>query len=921
MHLYSRKNRTRRGQTLIIAIMVMFILAVVATVFIALVARNLSRSARSYSTDAVASIAEAGIRYADEMLTTSDEGADWRPIPDDVPPALSADDPDFQWVRPYSIAEAANGSSGPSGGFTRFNSGQGRFLLRVSYNPDRNVTMSKYIKIETVGRWGTIDPADPTTLRDAAHFRLRREITAFKPIGITDYCRFITNKDNRSTDIPLGVPGYRTNFGRSTGTGGISKYGERGGPIRVNGNLLWYGMWDAAPSVNVFLRGVVANDLTQAPNARLPIDGIEVAGDIKTDADPANSNNRVIVRLHQLIDGVDTAINVLPSDDAGFITADGFYRDGSNSGDASVDSSGNPSPRPRGVKRIEPPLVDQTDPTNTTTRYKVLTLNSGERKQVGTRWVNVGALGWGKGVYINNTNDKQDNSDTLGGSFSLRADWTQPNNMMSSSWKGPYYVPPGVMINLSPDDKETINGKTQYYFTMTRTDTINSGQKAIWSDAGGFGRQDWGQTVRMPYPDSVNGRTIQWYDGTGNLQSQHIDGNGVIFAEGNIRIRGMLPPGMKLTIVSNQNIYIEGNVLKYREPGVPITDTDNYRHADPTCGLALLARLNVVVNTTQFLSPLSNIGPDDQGADSLLGGNSYHLIVKNSPESQFRCRFDFGPYESETGTAPDKWRLFLRHSGEAGAAYINAWLNPTDTKANWGIMNLNSPLFAGMPTHVWGVGDPRFTVAGVTPGPGVGSSFIYNVFELGLPITENANDLIPGPGVPNVLQIALDQAVYARSNYWLGGCAVLPMDVRIEAILYAQEGSFFVIPGNWINPDSSDTDMANRPPGVDKRFPLYGQSMDIRIIIDGAVSENMPAVIGDVEEWMAKWSRIPDEYGSSGIATAHRGEGITFLYDDHIGWPLDDAGVPIRVDAYNRTLPLTPKLPVSASLIYFGDVM
>ena len=914
MHLHSSRNKTRRGQTLIIAIMVMFILAVVATVFIALVARNLSRSERSYSTDAVASIAEAGIRYADEMLTTSDEGADWRPVPDNEAPALSTNDPDFQWVRPYNAVES--GSAGPSGGFTRFNSGQGRFLLRVSYNPDPKVVMSKYIKIETVGRWGTIDPADPTTLHDAAHFRLRREITAFKPIGITDYSRFITNKDNRSADIPLGVPGFTTNFGRSTTT---SKYGERGGPIRVNGNLLWYGLWDknaTNPSVNIFLRGVAANDLTQAANDILPLDGIEVAGDIKCDADPADDTSSVRVRIHQILGTTDTTFGALPSDDPGFITADGFYRDGRNTVDASVDAAGDPAPRPRGVKRIEPPLVDQADPTNTTTRYKVLTLNSGERKQVGSRWVNVGALGWGKGVYINNVNDKQDNSDTLGGSFSLRADWTQPNNMMSSSWKGPYYVPPGVMIDLLPDDSETINGKTQYYFMMTRTDSINSGQKAIWSDAGGYGRQEWGQTVRMPYPDAVNGR---WVD-TGSAV-EHIDGNGVIYAEGNIRIRGMLPPGMKLTIVSNQNIYIDGNVLKYRKPAIPITDTDNYRHADPTCGLALLARQNVIVNTTQFLSPLSNIGPDDQGADSLLGGNSYHLIVRNSPDSQFRCRFDFGPYESESNTPPSKWWLFLRHSGEAGAAYINAWLNPSDTGINWRILNLNTGINPGLPPHVWGVGDPNFAPAGLQPGAGVGSAFIYNVFDLNA-VMQDPADLIAGPGVANILQIALDEAVKARSNYWMGGCAVLPMDVRIEAIIYAQEGSFFVIPGNWINPDSSDTSEAkDRPPGVDPRFPFYGEPMDIRIIIDGAVSENMPAVIGDVEDWMAKWGRIPVMYGSSPMHTAHPGEGITFLYDDHVGWPLDDAGAPLRVDAYNRALPLTPKLPVSGSLIYFGDVM
>ncbi len=936
MSLHSSRSRKRRGQTLVIAIMVMFILAVVATVFIALVARNLFRSARSYSTDAVASLAEAGVRYADEMLTGSDEGADWRPVPDNLAQAEPGNfldgtpptpvpnwqeikdlDPDFRWLRPYWPEELDY--AGPSGGYSRFNSGQGRFLLRVSYNPDPKIVMSKYIKIESIGRWGTIDPDDPTTLHDVAHYSLRREITAFKPIGITDYCRFVTNKDNRSADFALGVPGFRTSFGRSDTE---SKYGVRGGPIRVNGNLMWYGLWSNEPSIDIYLRGAEASDLTWKNTDILPVDGVEVAGDIKCDANPANEMERVNVRVHQILGNDINSIDVLPSTDddidrtvTRFITADGFYRDGRDTVDAST-----PHPRARGVERIEPPLVDQPDPTNTTTRYRVLTLNSGDRIGVGTtnpRWVNLGALGWGKGVYINNPNDKQDNSDTLGGSFSLRADWTQPNNMMSTSWKGPYYVPPGVVIELEPNDKD---GFGNYCFRITRTDVLSGrsfGQNAVWYDSDGRPRPEWGATIRMPYPDPVRGRYIS--DGSGGRR--WIPGNGVIFAEGNVRVRGMLPPGMKLTIVSNQNIYIEGNLLKYRPPQpLPRGDVSNYRAADPTCGLALLARQNVVVNTTQFMSPLSSIGPDDQGADSLLGGNSYHVVVRNGPDSRFRCRFDFGPYESETGNPPNRWFLFLRHSGEAGAAYINAWLNPTDTAANWRILNLNTGFSPNFPPHVFGVGDRTFASVPGPPGAGIGSSFLYNVFALDQ-VTQQPDDLFTWPGVPNILEIALDEATYARSNYWMGGCAVMPMDVRIEAIIYAQEGSFFVIPGYWINPDPSDTDPSNRPPEVDKRFPLYGQPMDIRIIIDGAVSENVPARIGDVEEWMAKWGRIPSEYGNSGIPTAHPGEGIAFLYDDHVGWPVDDSGTPIRIDAYGRTLPLCPKLPVSGSLVYFGDVM
>ncbi|MGC8863674.1 MAG: hypothetical protein ACP5R5_12990, partial [Armatimonadota bacterium] len=80
-----------RGQTLVIAIMVMFILGTIGAVFVAMVARNLLRSERSSNADVVAQLAEAGIRYADSMLTTSEEGADWRPVPDNDGVLLNPD--------------------------------------------------------------------------------------------------------------------------------------------------------------------------------------------------------------------------------------------------------------------------------------------------------------------------------------------------------------------------------------------------------------------------------------------------------------------------------------------------------------------------------------------------------------------------------------------------------------------------------------------------------------------------------------------------------------------------------------------------------------------------------------------------------------------------------------------------------------
>ncbi len=278
-------------------------------------------------------------------------------------------------------------------------------------------------------------------------------------------------------------------------------------------------------------------------------------------------------------------------------------------------------------------------------------------------------------------------------------------------------------------------------------------------------------------------------------------------------------------------------------PSKSVTATRGEAPTD--CGLALLARLNVCVNTTQFFSPTNGMSADDVGSDAMNGTPPFHLIVGDRPDSALKCEFEFGPWESRTGTAPTDWKLYLRQAGEYGTAYVNAWLNPNAPGAiMWNMLDINSAGLGALPNYVWGVGDPNFC-GGVTGG-GIGATFACNVFDLN-PSTANANfsqmlgtNYVP-PGVPNVLQLGLEQAVYTRNNYLVGGLAIQPYDVRIEAVIYAEEGSFFVLPGNWFNPNSSDVPGQPRDPWVDPQFPYFGQPLDIRIIVDGAVSENIPA--------------------------------------------------------------------------------
>jgi hypothetical protein len=702
----------------------------------------------------------------------------------------------------------------------------------------------------------------------------------------------------------------------------------------VNGNLKIHGTPSAThdpdnASVMIYLRAIA-----QVGGDPLPVDLLQVAGDIKFDDDRAVQTDPVPQAWMQPLSGggapvggpaeIVASMQVFPTDPA-FTTLMGFIRDGSGGTDANL--------QPRNIKRTEPPILDQPDLTNTTTRYRILTLNSGVQMRLGTNWVPLGPLGFGTGVYIDNFADVQDESETLFGGYTLRSDWLNPNNLMSPYWKGSFYIPPGVSIRLNPGDSD---GDGQPDFTITRTDG------KVWHDASGAPRPDWGNTIRMPYPDPTNGRVLTAAVGG---DGRRISGNGVIYAEGNIRIRGMLPPNMQLTIVSNENIYIEGNVLKHR-----LNDggqTDPWRGADERCGLALLARRNVVVNTTAFFAPVDAVSPEQIGSDAQNGEPPYHVIVNNDPDSRFRLGFEFGPFESDNywnrtpapTAQPNAYQLLLRHAGQFGPAYFNAWLNPGSTApgiADFGILNLNIAPYPldmpnGLPSFVWGVGDDNFNPSGW----GLDAVFAGNVFDIS-PVAGNPinSSLETVPGYPNMLQVALDHSYYTRANYLLGGMAVQPMDIRIEAVIYAQEGSFFVIPGQWFNPNPSDPAPANdadrttatRLDGVNSDFPFYGDPLDIRIIIDGAVSENVPASVSDVFAWMEKWGAIPPTYGSSGRPTVHPGEGLAFLYDDHAGWPLVNlrtggTRAPIRADEFGRALPLAPRLPVSRTLIYSGDLM
>jgi hypothetical protein len=244
--------------------------------------------------------------------------------------------------------------------------------------------------------------------------------------------------------------------------------------------------------------------------------------------------------------------------------------------------------------------------------------------------------------------------------------------------------------------------------------------------------------------------------------------------------------------------------------------------------------------------------------------------------------------------------------------------------------------------------------------------------------------LFTTPGAVNTLRPSVDPnytSGQGTQDYLFSRMAVAPLDVRIEAVLYAQNGSFFIIPGYPLNTNPADTELAARrnaeangaaagsmlrPAGTADVFPFYSQPTDIRITVVGAVSENRTASVSDQAAWMQLWGYIPAVYGSTdaagqtaatpprehlfvtetGMSVDYRANversakitrGLRFLYDPALmapyvgyspgggaftrapgGW-VNYTGGAFRQDEHGRTLPPLPRLPVCPGFVFFGE--
>ena len=1004
-------RRIQHGQTLVIALLVLFVLLILGAAFASILSRTIKGAATAKARGVNSDFAESGIRFAHAQLVNSTLGADWRGIPTTLPdlgPGLpdTTRDPDAFYLRPPALSGGTAllfpGSTrvdegGPDGlgPFFRVTYRGGRALVRVRYAPgDPSIFAStgvgylkdpglarNFLVIESVGRQGEVLPNDPTlsSARSTVQFRnyatqasfnaehakmkefdakeiSSRKLIAMAQLGLIDYGRIEFNKYKSTRPIELGlspdIVKYREAAGvegvpvtvptqmgdllatynfTPTGAGALAGSFPSGGSFRANGDVRFYGSVTANLN-QTFGDAILASGIfQQMPGSSLTI--------TKSQWNRGANAWQASAPTNMVLDSLNPA----------FTTFEGVFRDGT----AGTDGNNNV----RSVSYIGAPSIlsnsDSTDSANVN-RYLTSTRDSGHLGAGG----NTGLFGHGEGIYVDNTSDFQVPDDeqgrrNSGADTSLVQDWlssfgdASASNNFRTGWHGPFYIPVGAYLLLTKDgfviQRNTNPGTLPTERTWKRADGVDSGLTTLRYRVG----EGTDGQIRI-----VNGLTPGLSASINNAltPADFMQGpvfNGVLYFEGNVRLRGVIPTDVQLTVVSNKTIYVEGSVLK----GVEANDVtaaysagvvSNNRLTRPSKSSAMLmAKDYVTLNPTMFFGPSAERNAQvDQGGQGVAG---YNPDTLKSPDGSTTLNFDTFLSEKDPADLSNTLALCNRvpenltykefdpvnpNNPNGTNVFVTTGLlltealeysNPGPTNAFYGIKvnrglqilggnedyqfqvlgsptnsaqiiwaSINAPAPAPNFGSIYGLGTEAFQQAPkfetiftplITPGaaaPNIANNRYLNTFN-----TNNYEMLMQGP---NSLELFLTQfSTQGSGNYKLARAAAVPMDIKIEASIYAEEGSFFVIPGDWFNmnpQDRRDTYEARvatlvtggdsliqaRNAAAQERLenfgttpnaPFYGEPIDVKINVVGSVAENMPPAISAQSEWMKKWGWIP----------------------------------------------------------------
>ncbi|MEQ1932311.1 MAG: hypothetical protein ABL962_00330 [Fimbriimonadaceae bacterium] len=1033
----------RAAQALPIAVIILAIVLVMGFVFAAILNRNLDQGAFGQRRSAAQNLAQAGIDFAHKQLQYSEKRADYKP------PTIALStvgditkDPDAFYLRPGTNLGFRNPGDlikdlgGPDGlgAFSRYDYGQaGRSLIRVRYAPsDPNLfdanpngpLMSpgkarSYLIIESIGRVGRIDPNDPTTqlanggvqYRNYANWnayraayddmrsrdnvfntKSSRRLIALASIGIIEHALFVTNRDqvSKPMDIGYGPSGAMMNatpvaFNQTFGGSAMSSGGNTitgSGSIHVNADVRISGQ------VTTFLNQGYGDNFFAA-GTMIGSDTNSMLQMIRTRGDDSFTGDNDDIQLTNA-GGTINAVPVPASLDSGsnvFSTIDGLVRDGVER----IDDAG----WPRHIGRKEGPDFTSVDPVTGVNTYFTSTRNSGPLTAIG----NIGRNGYGRGVYVGNAADRQigideNTRETAGSSQSMIYDFMNPNNgQANSGWQGPYYIPVGAYLRFTWDGWHiTRDGRAPARErTWRRPDGSDSGLTSIryrvGGDPDGAGPQPPYVINSLTNPVDIDALAPVWTNG--------YPFDGLLFFEGNVRVRGIIPTDVQLTVISMANIYIEGSITKGNVVDIAGTRLDRPSRST----LMLMAKDYVVLNTPNFFAVAGGTSIEEvQETNDPTAGNSVRMRAATGGiayHSEINLRSEtVAGLPAVTLTNPQTWRPYpLDYVTADTATPIVTNLIFTHAKDNGAApfsffgMDVNY----GAPASVYGFemnaansASPPYAAGTWGPVKGLGSqpwqayprmesiayplirpttvTYAGNTLTANEAAREGTYQLFTGHFSNNISLHSTNVGAGATNDTIIRRAAIVPHDIKIEAGIYAEQGSFFVIPGHWFNPVANDSRVAwNAFPGTvaEKNAnrlslygsmpetPFYGEPLDVRVTIIGAVSENMTQPASIQSEWAKKWGWIPREQGSSGvlIPSAHVPPGYNIIPADTYVPNLTIIQDPVfatgRItgfvdapDSYVRftrvqpsagvtidyALPPMPRLPVSPTLAYYGEV-
>lgn len=1016
-------NRKQGGQTLIIAVLILGVLLILGVAFAAIVSRNITQLGRSHQRTVAGDLADAGVRFAHYQLLYSGLGADWKPTPTPltVDPQGFTKDPDTLYLRPRPVpdrglrnaADPQVDLGGPDGlgPYSRIMNDRGRYLIRVRYAPADFSTFAnpvgpmrvpgrarRYLILESVGRPTSVRPGDPTTLSSKAvkvtnyaddlDYRNslqvmrvedtrnanQRKLMAMASIGIIESARFITDKDRVNRPAEIGYP-----------TGGDQSY--EGQPVNVAS--LYGGNLQVGPTTGIGMGSFYCNTdlrvfgLNEFWLNRNLGDNLIVAGTIRGSDD--NSGFRFRVEGDPTVYDLrnNTPLS-LDSRDQNFTTIQGLLRDGEPDTDALGYTR-------YGAYKM-PPSFLANDPATNTNRYLFMTRDSGSLDP--NTGFQRGRNGYGSGIYVDAAERgnafSEDEREAVEVSKSLPYDWLNPNNPNSVGWQGPYYVPLASYLRLRPDGFEIIRDSRsarRYWRTPDNQGTTISKMRFRLRYVNGQAYVI-NSIVSAAVIDQVNLPDTEFLNNGRPF-------NGVIYFEGDVRVRGVIPTHFQLTVASRGSIYVEGSITK----GV-VDERGNLLSEPSRSMLMLMAKDYCVVNTTQFFGPAAGEVARPKNADILPNTpNPVEIDLTEAPALTLNTQFLLEQPTGANRLIPQSWlpyanrytefgngsaispSLLLTHAADDnGPSFINLNIVP-DTFADVGAAPVEVYEFArqlsfgaagtvdfnGAANVFTGTGNvpiyglanpsinafPKFESIAL---PLVGPGFNYNNRQLQPPNGNATGNYRLATQDESLMTLRLTAAGnFSPKNYALARTAVTPHDIRIECAMYAEEGSFFVIPGPSFNYNPEDSraafdaqvtnlgslEAAQRDRferyGVAPEFPFYGEPLDVRVQIIGAVSENMTAPISQQAEWLKKWGWIPRSMGGTGrlIPNQHTPAGynlqgtdryvpnLIISYDPALATAgveaLPGQYVPIRMTRDGQELPPMPLLPVSPTLAYFGD--